>query len=152
VLHLRLVTSTLLVLGLLGLLWLDGWASAAVRGLPAVDAVLGSSEGIALVAFAVVVLAPLLGRELAALLRADNFTVVFGDSQHAHHDIFGDGDGVNACAIGDDAALRLQLRQRHAVDTRINAVQPFHLGGGANDRGHVALVIHIKPANLRLRS
>jgi phosphatidate cytidylyltransferase len=70
VLHLRLVTGTLLVLGLLGLLWLDGWASAAVRGLPAVDDVLGTSEGIALVAFALVVLAPLLGRELAALLRA----------------------------------------------------------------------------------
>ena len=87
----------------------------------------------------------------AAFLRADNFAVVLRDGQHAHDDIFGDGDRVNACAIGDNAALRLQLRQRHAVDTGIDAVQPFHVGGGIDDRGHIALVIHVEPANFCLR-
>lgn len=52
-LHLRLVTGTLLVLGLIGLLWLDG-----------------TTDGIALGAFALLVLVPFAGKELAALLRA----------------------------------------------------------------------------------
>lgn len=69
-LHLRLVTGTLLVLGLLGLLWLDGVASTATDGQPAIESVLGTSDGIVLTAFALLVLAPLLGKEFAALLRA----------------------------------------------------------------------------------
>ena len=91
------------------------------------------------------------GQPPVVVVSGGEFAVVLRDGQHAHDDIFGDGDRVNACAIGDNTALRLQLRQRHAVDAGINAVQPFHLGGGTNDRGHVAFVIHVETTDIRLR-
>ena len=65
----RLLTGTLLVASLLALLWLDGRASAALRESEAVRRLLGTSDGILLSAFALAVLAPVLGLELARLLR-----------------------------------------------------------------------------------
>lgn len=65
----RLITGTLLTVALLALLWADGELSARLRESEAVRAWLGTSEGVLLLAFSLAVLAPLLARELAALLR-----------------------------------------------------------------------------------
>lgn len=70
----RLITGTLLVAALLALLWADGAASARLRESEAVRAWLGSSDGILLVVFALAVLAPVLARELAAMLRASGIS------------------------------------------------------------------------------
>lgn len=65
----RLITGTLLTVALLALLWADGELSARLRESEAVREWLGTSEGALLLAFSLAVLAPLLARELAALLR-----------------------------------------------------------------------------------
>lgn len=65
----RLITGTLLVAALVALLWADGAASARLRESEPVRSWLGTSEGILLVAFAAAVLAPMLARELASMLR-----------------------------------------------------------------------------------
>jgi phosphatidate cytidylyltransferase len=69
VLRHRLITGTLLTLGLLALLWADGAVSSRMRDSEAVRAWLGTSDGLLLLGFTLAVLAPLLGRELASLLR-----------------------------------------------------------------------------------
>jgi phosphatidate cytidylyltransferase len=69
VLRHRLITGTLLVAALLGLLWVDGAVSARLHDVPAVVRLLGTSDGLALTALALLVLAPVLGAELAAMLR-----------------------------------------------------------------------------------
>lgn len=65
----RLITGTLLTVALLALLWADGELSARLRESDPVRSWLGSSDGVLLLAFSLAVLAPLLARELAALLR-----------------------------------------------------------------------------------
>ena len=65
----RLITGTLPVAALLGLLWVDGAASARLHDGAAVVRLLGTSDGLALTALALLVLAPVLGAELAAMLR-----------------------------------------------------------------------------------
>lgn len=65
----RLITGTLLVAALLALLAGDSAASARMRDEPWVLRLLGTSEGIALSAVALFLLAPVLGAELAAMLR-----------------------------------------------------------------------------------
>ncbi len=65
----RLITGTLLTVALLALLWADGALSTRLRESEAVREWLGTSEGALLLAFSLAVLAPLLARELAALLR-----------------------------------------------------------------------------------
>ena len=65
----RLITGTLLVAALLGLLWVDGAVSARMHDDAAVVRLLGTSDGLALTALALLVLAPVLGAELAAMLR-----------------------------------------------------------------------------------
>lgn len=65
----RLITGTLLTVALLALLWADGELSARLRESDPVRSWLGSSDGVLLLAFALAALAPLLARELAALLR-----------------------------------------------------------------------------------
>jgi len=69
VLRHRLITGTLLTVALLALLWADGELSARLRESDPVRSWLGSSDGVLLLAFALAALAPLLARELAALLR-----------------------------------------------------------------------------------
>jgi len=69
VLRHRLITGTLLTVALLALLWADGELSARLRESDPVRSWLGSSDGVLLLAFSLAVLAPLLARELAALLR-----------------------------------------------------------------------------------
>jgi phosphatidate cytidylyltransferase len=69
VLRHRLITGTLLTVALLALLWADGALSTRLRESEAVREWLGTSEGALLLAFSLAVLAPLLARELAALLR-----------------------------------------------------------------------------------
>ncbi len=65
----RLITGTLLVAALLGLLWVDGAVSSRMHDDAAVVRLLGTSDGLALTALALLVLAPVLGAELAAMLR-----------------------------------------------------------------------------------
>ncbi len=65
----RLITGTLLTVALLALLWADGELSARLRESDPVRSWLGTSDGMLLLAFSLAVLAPLLARELAALLR-----------------------------------------------------------------------------------
>jgi phosphatidate cytidylyltransferase len=69
VLRHRLITGTLLTVALLALLWADGELSARLRESDPVRSWLGTSDGMLLLAFSLAVLAPLLARELAALLR-----------------------------------------------------------------------------------
>jgi len=69
VLRHRLITGTLLTVALLALLWADGELSARLRESDPVRSWLGTSDGVLLLAFSLAVLAPLLARELAALLR-----------------------------------------------------------------------------------
>ena len=66
----RIITGTLLVAGLVALLWADGALSARVRADDgAVLRALGSADGALLVPLALLALAPLLASELAAMLR-----------------------------------------------------------------------------------
>lgn len=65
----RIITGTLLVAALLGLLWVDGAVSAHLRDSAVATGALGTSDGLALTALALLVLAPVLGAELAAMLR-----------------------------------------------------------------------------------
>jgi phosphatidate cytidylyltransferase len=70
VLRARLITGTLLVAGLVALLWADGALANPVRAADgAVLRFLGSADGVLLVPLALAVLAPLLAVELAAMLR-----------------------------------------------------------------------------------
>jgi len=70
VLRARIITGTLLVAGLVALLWADGALSARVRADDgAVLRALGSADGALLVPLALLALAPLLASELAAMLR-----------------------------------------------------------------------------------
>ena len=68
-LRLRLITGPILILALLALLWADGRASVICRDEPWARSLLGTADGILLTAFAVLVLAPLVAVELAAMLR-----------------------------------------------------------------------------------
>src|SRR3546814_5055746 len=55
-------------------------------------------------------------KPFAPFLRAHHLAIALGDRQHAHDDIFGDGDRVDPGAVGDDdTAIREQV-ERHAVD------------------------------------
>lgn len=65
----RLVTGTLLIIGLIAILWGDERLSDALRESETVRSIIGTSDGVLLLAFAIGVLAPLLARELAAMLR-----------------------------------------------------------------------------------
>jgi phosphatidate cytidylyltransferase len=70
VLRQRLITGPLLILALLALLWADGRASDMLRENEAIRRFLGTSDGIVLGTFALLVLAPLVAGELAAMLRS----------------------------------------------------------------------------------
>ena len=65
----RLITGTLLVAALVALLWADGAAGRAVDADGALARVLGGTDGVVIVPFALLLLVPLLGVELARLLR-----------------------------------------------------------------------------------
>lgn len=65
----RLITGTLLVAALVALLWADGAAGRAVDADGALSRALGGTNGVAIVPFALLLLVPLLGVELARLLR-----------------------------------------------------------------------------------
>jgi phosphatidate cytidylyltransferase len=69
VLRTRLITGTLLVAALVALLWADGAAGRAVDADGALARVLGGTDGVVIVPFALLLLVPLLGVELARLLR-----------------------------------------------------------------------------------
>jgi phosphatidate cytidylyltransferase len=69
VLRTRLITGTLLVAALVALLWADGAAGRAVDADGALARVLGGTDGVVIVPFALLLLVPLLGGELARLLR-----------------------------------------------------------------------------------
>lgn len=66
----RLITGTLLVAALVALLWADGAAGRAVDADGALARVLGGTDGVVIVPFALLLLVPLLGVELARLLRS----------------------------------------------------------------------------------
>jgi phosphatidate cytidylyltransferase len=70
VLRTRLITGTLLVAALVALLWADGAAGRAVDADGALARVLGGTDGVVIVPFALLLLVPLLGVELARLLRS----------------------------------------------------------------------------------
>jgi hypothetical protein len=70
VLRLRLITGPVLILALLALLWGDGRMSASLQDNDLVRTAMGTADGVLLAALAVLVLAPLLARELAAMLRS----------------------------------------------------------------------------------
>ena len=57
----RLITGPLLILALLALLWGDGRAAELLRDDARVRGMLGSSDGVVLTGFALLVLAPLVG-------------------------------------------------------------------------------------------
>ncbi|MFM9169850.1 MAG: phosphatidate cytidylyltransferase, partial [Phycisphaerales bacterium] len=65
----RLITGTLLVAALVALLWADGAAGRAVDADGALSRALGGTDGVVIVPFALCLLVPLLGIELARLLR-----------------------------------------------------------------------------------
>ncbi len=65
----RLITGTLLVAALVALLWADGAAGRAVDADGGFARVLGGTDGVVIVPFALLLLVPLLGVELARLLR-----------------------------------------------------------------------------------
>ena len=69
-LRLRLITGPVLILALLALLWGDGRMSASLQDNELVRSAMGTADGVVLAALAVLVLAPLLARELAAMLRS----------------------------------------------------------------------------------
>ena len=65
----RLITGTLLVAALVALLWADGAAGGAADADGALSRALGGTDGVVIVPFAFLLLVPLLGIELARLLR-----------------------------------------------------------------------------------
>lgn len=65
----RLITGTLLVAALVALLWADGAAGRTVDADGGFARVLGGTDGVVIVPFALLLLVPLLGVELARLLR-----------------------------------------------------------------------------------
>ena len=65
----RLVTGTLLIIGLIVVLWGDDRLSDALRQSEPIRHFIGTSDGLLLISLAIVGLAPLLARELAAMLR-----------------------------------------------------------------------------------
>jgi sulfite exporter TauE/SafE len=66
VLRQRLVTGTLLIIGLIAILWGDERLSDALRESETVRSIIGTSDGVLLIALAVGVLAPLLARFVEA--------------------------------------------------------------------------------------
>ena len=66
----RLITGPLLILALLALLWGDGRAAELLREDARVRGMLGSSDGVVLTGFALLVLAPLVLLHLAVILYA----------------------------------------------------------------------------------
>jgi len=69
VLRQRLVTGILLIVGLIVVLWGDDRLSDALRQSDGIRNMIGTSDGVLLMALAIFALAPLLARELAAMLR-----------------------------------------------------------------------------------
>ena len=65
----RLITGTLLVVALVALLWADGAVGQAVDADGVLARALGGTDGVVIVPFALCLLVPLLGIELARLLR-----------------------------------------------------------------------------------
>ncbi len=73
----RLITGTLLIAGLLGLLWLDGWTSAAWKD-AALPAWTGGADGLVLSLFTAVVLVPIVTLELVRMLRGMGISAPYG--------------------------------------------------------------------------
>ncbi|MCX5641038.1 MAG: phosphatidate cytidylyltransferase [Planctomycetota bacterium] len=65
----RLVTGILLIVGLIVVLWGDDRLSDALRQSDGIRNMIGTSDGVLLMALAILALAPLLARELAVMLR-----------------------------------------------------------------------------------
>ena len=83
------------------------------------------------------------------VLRAHDLAVALGDSQHAHHHIFGDGDRVDPGAVGNDHAALLQQIERESIEPGVDRVEPLELHPAPHRLGHVLLLVEVEPADLR---
>ncbi len=68
--------------------------------------------------------------------------------EHQHDGVFGDGQRVDADAIGHHGAALRQQVEGEEIEARIDRIEPFEVGGGGDNLRHRRVLREIEPADL----
>ena len=80
--------------------------------------------------------------------RAHHLGIALGVREHQQDDIFGDGQRIDARAIGNHRTALCQQIERQEIEPGVDRVEPFEVSGSGDDLRHRRVLREVEPADL----